>query len=172
MMKESDCGRSRQHQPQKCMVVVCIDKEFAGADDFEMPEPTWAIKGNMACARDTAVSDELPLATLSSEHVYPGILATRYDLRSKVPTEMPTARHGIMTKLGRIAPGMGHSSRPHLGLYWPPMVPQNVVVAGYGHHRRARTFWLRARARSVSLRVNVRASAHCAHIWVKCRFGI
>ena len=25
---------------RKCMVMICIDKEFAGAHDFEMPEPT------------------------------------------------------------------------------------------------------------------------------------
>ena len=41
--------------------------------------------------------------------------------------------------------------------------------------RRARTFWLRTRARSIYLRarvrVNVRTSARCARIWVKCRSG-
>ena len=42
-------------------------------------------------------------------------------------------------------------------------------------HRRARTFWLRARACSIYLRAraraNVRASAHCAHICVNSRSG-
>ena len=101
------------------MVMVCIDKDFAGAHDFEMPEPTWGIGKRVACARDIAVRDELALATLDNErHAYPGRLATRYDLKGNQPTEQPTARHGIMTKLGRISPGMGYSSRPHLGLHW------------------------------------------------------
>ena len=26
---------------RKRMVMVCIDKDFAGAHEFEMPEPTW-----------------------------------------------------------------------------------------------------------------------------------
>ena len=103
---------------RKRMVMVCIDREFAGADDFEMPEPTWGTGTRVACARDMAVSDELALATLDKRHVYPGRLATRCDVQGGRPMEQPPAHHGIMMKLGRIAPGMGHSSRPHLGLYW------------------------------------------------------
>ena len=40
------------------------------------------------------------------------------------------------------------------------------LISPFSNHRRARAFWLRAR-----VRVNVRASANCAGIWVSCRSG-
>ena len=42
---------------RKRMVMICIDKTFAGANDFEMPAPTWGTHGKLACARDVAVDD-------------------------------------------------------------------------------------------------------------------
>ena len=103
---------------RKRMVMICIDKNFAGANDFETPAPTWGTHGKLACARDVAVDDALALATLDAKHKYPGYLATRYDQCNGTASTQPAARHGELLKLGRIAPGMGHSQKPHLGLHW------------------------------------------------------
>ena len=100
------------------MVMVFIDKYFAGANGFEMPAPTWGTHGRVACARDVAVDDALAMATLDAKHKYPGRLATRYDHCNGSASTQPEVRHGELLKLGRIAPGMGHSQRPHLGLHW------------------------------------------------------
>ena len=102
---------------RKRMVMACIDKDFVGADDFEMPAPTWGTNGKVACARDVAVDDVLALATLDDKHRYPGRLATRYDRCHSSASRQPEVGYGELLKLGRIAPGMGHSQRPHLGLH-------------------------------------------------------
>ena len=87
---------------RKRMVMVCIDNNFAGTNDFEMPAPTWGTHGRMACARDVAVDDVLAMATLDAKHKYPGYLATRYDQCNGSASTQPAARHGELLKLGRI----------------------------------------------------------------------
>ena len=66
---------------------------------------------------------------MDKKYFYPGKLATRYDLAQGQATPKPSTRHGVMMKLGRVAPNMGHSSRPHLALY-PDGSPNGPT--GYG----------------------------------------
>ena len=119
------------------VVLICILRDFPGANDFEMPAPTWGVGHRVACAKDVAISDEQAVATMDSKYFCSGNLATRYDVQDGHPTLEPRLQHGRMIKLGRVAPNMGHSSRPHLALslsgtpngptdyggggIWPPM---------------------------------------------------
>ena len=55
---------------------------------------------------------------MESKHVYKGYLPERYDIGGGGPTPQPMQKHGQLMKLGRWAPGMGHSNHPHLALFW------------------------------------------------------
>ena len=77
---------------RKRMVMVCIDKDFAGAGGFETPAPTWGTNGKVACARDVAVDGVLALAALDDKHKCPGRLATRYGRRQGSATHWARAR--------------------------------------------------------------------------------
>ena len=70
------------------------------------------------CARDVAVEADVALQTMESKHIYKGHLPERYDIKNGRPSLQPKPRHGQLMKLGRWAPGMGHSNRPHLALHW------------------------------------------------------
>ena len=116
------------------VVLVCILRDFPGANDFEMPAPTWGVNGKVACARDVSASDELFIATMDSKYFYSGKLTTRYDVQDSLPTPEPKLQHSRLLKLGRVAPGMGHSTRPHLS---SPLTIR--------HPKRPHGLWLRRR---------------------------
>ena len=61
-IKAADYG-SISHRQR--LVMVCVLKTFKGANDFEMPVPTWGQGHKQACANDVAVSDAVAKATMS-----------------------------------------------------------------------------------------------------------
>ena len=97
------------------VVLVCVLKTSTAANMFEMPTPTWGTH-RTACARDVAVEDDVALLTMEDKHIYKGYLPESYDVKNGNHTPEPKPKHVQLMKLGRWAPGMGHSNYPHLAL--------------------------------------------------------
>ena len=89
--------------PQRRLIIVAVKKSTQGADDYELPEPVYTAK-TPHTARDTAVPDEL----VSMDHW------RKETLKIFRPKEDP--KPGVMQKIGRLKPNMGHSTNPHLAI--------------------------------------------------------
>jgi site-specific DNA-cytosine methylase len=85
------------------LIIVAVRKSAQGADDYEMPEPVYTAS-NPHTARDTAVPDsEVPLDHWRKEPL-------------KIFYPKDDAKPGVMQKIGRLKPNMGHSTNPHLAI--------------------------------------------------------